>query len=253
VLQRQLDILITPDGSDKGYRLTLSRTALLLIGLAAALILAGIIVLLVMYGRMTVLAGRAESLQMENKILRAQNERVVDLKAEVDRLRSFEAKMLTIMGIDTLGLGRLRYEEAWMEGRRADSLRAARTEGAFIWPLRGEISKGYRADGVGGDRHLGLDIAGETGAFVKAALRGKVVFAGVDSVFGNMVVLVHDGGLSTVYGHNSQLMVKEGDIVRSGETIARVGSTGRSSAPHLHFEVREVGVPVDPHKYLPTE
>jgi murein DD-endopeptidase MepM/ murein hydrolase activator NlpD len=217
------------------------------------LLVAGLVISLVMYGRMALLAGRSQALEKENQVLRVQSERIVDLKAEIDRLRSFEAKMLTVMGIDTLGLGRLRYEEVWAEGRRADSLRAARPGGGFVWPLRGTISRGYRSDGGEGTPHLGLDIAGETGAPVKASLRGLVVFAGIDSIFGNMLVLEHEGGLSTVYGHNSQLLVSQGDIVRAGQTIARLGSTGRSSAPHLHFEVREGGDAVDPLKYLQAE
>ena len=206
-----------------------------------------------MYGRLVAVASRAQSLEMENDLLKRQNERIVNLKAEIDRLRSFEAKMLTIMGIDTLGLGRLRYEEAWPEGRKADSLRAARAEGEFLWPMRGAISRGYRLDAPSGTPHLGLDIAGETGAPVKAALSGKVTFAGVDSIFGNMIVLEHEGELTTVYGHNSQLLVVPGDMVVAGDTIARLGSTGRSSAPHLHFEVREGDTRVDPLKYLQTE
>lgn len=253
LLNQPIDILITPKGAGKALRLTTTRRTLLLLAIVAGLIAVGLIVSLVLYGRVAGIAGQAGALKMENDELKRQNERVVGLKAEIDRLRSLEAKMLTIMGVDTLGLGRLRYEEAWPEGRKADSLRAANAEGAFLWPVRGIISRGYRLDAVSGTPHLGLDIAGEMGAPVKAALRGKVAFAGVDSIFGNMVILEHEGGLSTVYGHNSQLLVKLGDVVKTGDVIARLGSTGRSSAPHLHFEVREGDSCVDPLKYLQAQ
>jgi len=253
LLNRQIDILITPKGDSSSYRLSLSRRSIALLLVAATLIVVGLIIAVVLFGRLASIASRARSLEAENVVLRRQNDRVVNLKDEIDRLRSFEAKMLTIMGIDTLGLGRLRYEEVWAEGRKADSLRAARAEGELLWPIRGAISRGYRLDGSTGTPHLGLDIAGETGAPVKAALSGLVTFAGVDSVFGHMIIVEHDGELTTVYGHNSQLLVKVGDRVKAGQTIARLGSTGRSSGPHLHFEVREEGGAVDPLKYLQTE
>lgn len=250
---RRLHILLTPEGSNSGYRLVVSGPAQALLLLAVILLMIALIMAAVLYTRMALVAGRARGLELENQTLKIQMDRVASLKDEVDRLRSFEAKMLTIMGIDTLGLGRLRYEEAWMKGRRADSLRATRPDGGFVWPVRGPISRGYRTNGGAGVQHPGLDIAGETGAFVKAAARGKVVFAGVDSILGNMIVLEHEGGLSTVYGHNSQLLVKVGALVKKGESIARLGSTGRSSAPHLHFEVREGGDAVDPYNYLQTD
>ena len=142
------------------------------------------------------------------------------------------------------------YEEAWLAASGEDSLGGAAVGARFIWPVTGIVSRGYKADPSSGTPHLGLDIAGRTGAPVKAALGGRIAFAGQDSVFGNMLIIEHGGGLSTLYGHNSQLLAREGDLVVAGQMIARLGSTGRSSAPHLHFEVRESDTTVDPLKYL---
>jgi murein DD-endopeptidase MepM/ murein hydrolase activator NlpD len=218
--------------------------------LALSLLLIGLIVALALYGRMAGLAGRAASLERENAVLRTENERVNGLRTEVERLRTFEAKILMIMGIDTLDVRGDLGDELALTGRGADSLRLSQGPVQFRWPTRGVISRGYKTGPGTGAPHMGLDIAADMGAPVVAALRGQVVFAGVDSVFGKLVVIDHGKGLRTLYGHNSKLLVKVGDMVDGGQLIARVGSTGRSSAPHLHFEVHQGEEAVDPLKYL---
>lgn len=94
--------------------------------------------------------------------------------------------------------------------------------------------------------HAGIDIPAPTGTNIIAAATGRVVFAGTQGGYGRTVIIDHGGGIMTLYAHNSQLLVKEGDKVTQGNVIARVGSTGMSTGPHLHFEVRERGKYVDP-------
>ena len=118
------------------------------------------------------------------------------------------------------------------------------------WPVDGVISKEFRLNTTPDREHHGLDIAATHGTPVRAAGTGIVAFAEMDSVFGLLVVIDHGGGWQTVYGHNSRLVVGIGDSVYAGQDIAQVGSTGESSAPHLHFEVRRGGRPVDPKRYL---
>lgn len=103
-----------------------------------------------------------------------------------------------------------------------------------------------------GKDHEGIDMAAPTGTPVFAAAAGTVIYSG-DQVrgYGNMVVLQHSDGLVTVYAHNSLLLVRTGDKVVVGQEIARVGDTGRSTAPHLHFEVRRGESPQDPMQFLP--
>lgn len=115
--------------------------------------------------------------------------------------------------------------------------------GMLNWPLPGRITSGFgwRDDPFTGMRewHAGMDIAGNVGDPVAAAWDGKVVFAGEREGYGNLVVLEHEGGWHTYYGHNSKITVAEGDYISSGRKIAEVGSTGRSTGPHLHFEIRQ--------------
>jgi murein DD-endopeptidase MepM/ murein hydrolase activator NlpD len=110
-------------------------------------------------------------------------------------------------------------------------------------PLEGWTSRGFERAPEG---HKGLDLAQKSGTPIQAAGWGVVRFAGWDDTFGNLVVLDHGNGFTSLYGHNEALLVREGDLVARGEPIARLGSTGRSSAPHLHFEVRLEDEPLDP-------
>jgi murein DD-endopeptidase MepM/ murein hydrolase activator NlpD len=111
---------------------------------------------------------------------------------------------------------------------------------------------GYRIDPFTGQRafHEGIDFPAEVGTGIQAAASGTVVFAGVHPEYGKMIEIDHGNGLVTRYAHASQLLVKEGDLVVAGQKIATVGTTGRSTGPHLHFEVRLHGVPQNPARFL---
>lgn len=134
--------------------------------------------------------------------------------------------------------------------------RVALGSGKFIWPLqsKGSISSyfGYRFHPILRKRkyHSGVDMAAPYGLSILAADSGVVVFAGWNNGYGKMVILDHGSGFSTVYGHCSIIQVRKGQTVTKGQTIAQVGSTGLSTGPHLHFEVRIKGVPQNPLKYL---
>jgi murein DD-endopeptidase MepM/ murein hydrolase activator NlpD len=102
----------------------------------------------------------------------------------------------------------------------------------------------------GGARHDGIDIAAPEGTPVLAAAHGKAIYVGEQPGYGMVVILRHGDGLVTVYAHNSAVLVREGARVERGQAIARVGQTGRTSGPHLHFEVREGTRPRNPLLYL---
>ena len=111
---------------------------------------------------------------------------------------------------------------------------------------------GYRIDPFNGHStfHEGVDFAAESGTPINAAASGKVIYADVHPAYGKCVEIDHGNGLVTRYAHGSELLVKEGDLVVRGQRIARVGSTGRSTGPHLHFEVRLNGVAQNPGRFL---
>ncbi len=123
-------------------------------------------------------------------------------------------------------------------------------------PLAGELelssNYGYRADPFtrGAALHTGMDLRAEHGAPVRAAGPGKVVTAEYSGGYGNMVEIEHAGGISTRYAHMSAILVSEGQSVGAGALIGRVGSTGRSTGPHLHYETRIDGDPADPNRFL---
>ncbi|WP_353094658.1 peptidoglycan DD-metalloendopeptidase family protein [Tissierella praeacuta] len=120
--------------------------------------------------------------------------------------------------------------------------------GAFAMPTRGSVSSRYGMRN--GRMHNGLDIAAKTGTPIKAADGGKVVYAGYRGAFGNLVEIDHGNGFKTRYGHCSKILVKTGDKVYKGQHIANVGSTGRSTGSHLHFEVLKNGKNYNPSSYL---
>jgi murein DD-endopeptidase MepM/ murein hydrolase activator NlpD len=128
-------------------------------------------------------------------------------------------------------------------------------DGTFIWPVSGPITSGfgYRTDPITGATayHAGLDIGAACGTPIKAAGTGVILSAGFNSGgYGNMTLINHGNGLSTLYGHQSSIIVSAGQSVTQGQVIGYVGSTGKSTGCHLHFEVRVNGKPVDPRGYL---
>jgi murein DD-endopeptidase MepM/ murein hydrolase activator NlpD len=123
-----------------------------------------------------------------------------------------------------------------------------------IRPATGWVSSkfGYRKSPFSNKKefHKGMDIASKRGTPICATADGVVSFSGKKGLFGNMIVIDHGHGLRTRYGHIGKIQTKRGQIVKRGETIATVGNTGRSTGPHVHYEVFLNGVQVNPNKYI---
>ncbi|MDD2421710.1 MAG: LysM peptidoglycan-binding domain-containing M23 family metallopeptidase [Heliobacteriaceae bacterium] len=115
-------------------------------------------------------------------------------------------------------------------------------------PLTGVLTSAFGPRGK--TTHHGIDIAGDQGEIIQAAQTGKVVFIGVKPVYGNTVILEHPHGVRTLYAHASQILVRDGNVVSKGQAIARVGASGVTTGPHLHFEVHVDRVAVDPLVYF---
>jgi len=120
--------------------------------------------------------------------------------------------------------------------------------GDLEWPLRGVLYARFGRKGK--EAHDGIDLAAPLGTPIKAAQPGKVLYAGDQKGYGLIAIIEHSNGLTTMYAHNRDLRVKTGQQVRDGQVIATVGESGRTTGPHLHFEVRKDGVPVDPLDHL---
>ena len=121
----------------------------------------------------------------------------------------------------------------------------------LLWPVPSSKVISSEFGERWGKNHEGIDIPAKKGSHIMAAESGKVVFAGNSlKSYGNMIILKHDGGYFTVYAHADKLHAERGDLVSRGQIIAKVGSTGRSTGPHLHFELRKNTEPIDPKRYL---
>ncbi len=119
----------------------------------------------------------------------------------------------------------------------------------FLWPVSGRVTSpfGYRW----GKHHNGIDISARKGTPIKSVRAGRVIHSQKVSGYGNLVIIYHGSGVSSVYAHASKRLVKKGMTVKAGQKIALVGSSGKSTGPHLHFEIRKYKEPKNPLHYLP--
>lgn len=131
----------------------------------------------------------------------------------------------------------------------------ARGSGTFIWPVRGRLTSffGYRRSPFsrGSHLHTGLDIANSYGTPIQSADGGEVIFSGWWNGYGKAVIIDNGRNISTVYAHMSRIYVQKGQAIAKGQVIGLLGSTGYSTGPHLHFEVRHFGKPQNPMRWLP--
>jgi lipoprotein NlpD len=119
----------------------------------------------------------------------------------------------------------------------------------FIWPVNGTINSGFGARGA--SFHDGIDVGAPEGTPIRAIERGEVIYSDELRGYGNLVIIRHPEGIISVYAHNEVNLVREGQTVARGEIVAKVGSTGRVTGPHLHFEIRRNNTAQDPLRYLP--
>ncbi len=119
----------------------------------------------------------------------------------------------------------------------------------FIWPVEGRMGAGF--DEAEGKRHMGIDISAPAGTAIKASAPGRVIYSGnTIRGYGNLILLRHSEEFVTIYAHNEVNLVEEGEWIEGGQIIGRVGQTGRTTGPHLHFEIRRNNKSVDPLLFL---
>jgi len=227
------------------------------------------------------LTQQAEHLRIarENQKLRAENDKqkqeLQKLNNRVDAVEDTSRKLAEISGVEkdqpvrgqggparpvdsAAALAALvaKTERLEREMRDYEDLLRRRGMTPSIWPVSGKLESGMggRRNPFGGrgfEYHEGQDIDAVYGTPVMVAASGTVTIAGRERGYGNVIYVDHGAGVTTRYGHLSQIDVKIGQIVARGQTICLVGSTGRSTGPHLHYEVRINNQPVDPRQYLP--
>lgn len=208
----------------------------------------------VLYGPILRAAARVPGLQRDVAQLRAENAKIVELSAAVDSLEQRYAQVRKMIGADIVP-DPLRHAATLPVApviRASPRLPAPRfAAGAMVpqyWPLddTGFLTRGQIGGTASDEAHPGIDIAVPSGSVVRAAAGGSVADAGQDPEYGWFVLLQHADGYQTMYGHLSRRLVSRGDSVAPGQVIGLTGSTGRSTAPHLHFEIRRQGVSLDP-------
>ncbi len=157
--------------------------------------------------------------------------------------------------LDRLSAGATRQEQSLQELQAYfQDQRSLLASTPSVWPVRGWVTSdfGPRLDPYTSDRvmHAGLDIAGPHGKEVIAPSDGTVVFAGLEGGYGNVLVVDHGYGIKTRFGHLATIKVKPGEKVKRGQSVAGLGNTGRSTGPHLHYEVRVNGIAQNPRKFI---
>jgi murein DD-endopeptidase MepM/ murein hydrolase activator NlpD len=247
------NLMIVSDGvaTPFGFRI---KAWVLKAALAALIVLLLLLlVFFINYGRILVRASKTERLEKENESLRLYKYKLGLLEANMKETRAVVDRIAKIAGVD-IELPELPPDSilfATIEGQSSealmhgDSLTDGRPHGL---PLKGFMTRGYSDDSA--DYHSGIDIAAAIGTPVLATATGNVVFAGYDSTYGLTVIIEHADNISSLYGHNSELLARPGDNVQTGTRIALSGNTGRSTAPHLHYEIRELGKSINPLKYI---
>lgn len=238
-----LSLLVIPNRGGEPRSLNLSRRRVRVLVLTGALLAMGIVVMGASWVSMARRAARSDDLARQVDSLTMQLDRIENIAQQLARL---EGRQDTYEQL--LGLGGAADSAFWVPApsgaaRGSESLLAggARTE-PTAWPLTvaGAVTRGV------GDDHPGIDIAVASGSYVRAAGDGVVVEATEHPVYGLFILLDHGNGVRTLYGHALHLIPQRGWKVRQGEVIALSGSTGASTAPHLHFEILRNGQTVDP-------
>ncbi|MFO7914768.1 MAG: M23 family metallopeptidase [Candidatus Krumholzibacteriales bacterium] len=206
------------------------------------------------YGKLILKTNEMISMQRQLDELRDRNRKMSQVVINMGRIQGLNEQLYLMLGIeDTLrGEDAARAEDV---SRGADNGRVEtsllQTTPSF-WPVRGFITRKFNVSvsESSNEYHNGIDIAVEKGEPVRAAAAGYVVESGWDEIYGYTIEIEHGNGLRTVYGHNERIVVKKGERVARGQTIAYSGNSGKSTSPHLHFAVKRNNIYVDPLNYL---
>jgi murein DD-endopeptidase MepM/ murein hydrolase activator NlpD len=259
--KRGVSVIVQRDGAlqARTYRipLWLLRTGVVLAVAAAMALVLGV----AFYGPIARQAVRVPGLSREVDRLRADNQRIRELASALDSVESNYERLRRMVGADIVP-DRVTLQSALPVAPALYAAIPGSTPQYEVepslphhWPLdeRGYVTRGQAGAGSGEEEHPGIDIAVPVGNLVRAAGGGIVLQTGAQQEYGNFILLEHPTGYQSMYGHLSRILAVQGMRVRAGEVIALSGNTGRSSAPHLHFEIRREGSSIDPGTMLKEE
>jgi murein DD-endopeptidase MepM/ murein hydrolase activator NlpD len=260
--KRGVTIVVHADGDLESRQYRISRWALFAGKWGAVAIAVAVVVFFAFAGPITRNAARVPGLEREVGRLRLENSRVQQLAAALNRAEANYQELRQMLGVKappiTSSGGTIARATDAATTMRSVPVRASLPgtlnpyeTGASVpshWPLDvpGFVTRGQVRAGVPDESHPGIDIAVPVGTPVRAAGGGTVTAAGYDADYGFFVLLQHPAGYETMYGHTSRLLAAEGEQVQAGQVIGLSGNTGRSTAPHLHFEIRHEGKSIDP-------
>jgi murein DD-endopeptidase MepM/ murein hydrolase activator NlpD len=261
-LGKGFSVIVAPRGTGTTVSFSIPGNAAIAILVILVVLLAGLAFSGYTYVRLALLTVEVERLERQNGNLRAQAEKVNEIRVELARVEEMRRRIESWAGL-VPAEGEVEEGEAdvalyvptWprrysYEIMRDVYLYQTKLLPDMIIPTAGWVSRWYVENVEGQTSHPGVDIVAATGTPVRSALDGEVTFAGWDDIYGNVVRVQHNDSIVTMYGHNDEVLVEEGDRVAKGEVIARVGNTGRSTAPHLHFAVLKNGIAEDPELYV---
>lgn len=243
-MRREISVIISANYRPSSIRFAVPLgLARILFGLVALALLAGLAGLVLVAGG-TYRFMRLAYLESRNRALEVELAKVAELKQRLERLEKNSRNIATMLGVE------LTPPPVNWDSVPHDSFVLPHWVREQVWgshpvpvlvPVEGaRVSQGWAAG------HEGIDLATEASATVKASADGVVLQRGTDRVFGRFLLVGHDSGYQTFYGHLLDWSVHQGDTVLAGQRIGRVGTGGRSTGPHLHFEVRQHGQRVDP-------
>lgn len=250
--QRKLTFIVVPDGEIETRSLEIPyRWLKVLIG-AGVVLLVLFTVMVSSWWFIAAQATRVPGLERHVERLEHERQQVVELARTLEEVEARYEAVRRLLGADAMPEG----GEAWLAPLRsaasgeAGAAPSAASSRPDAWPLPESRLITQQATLEGPRQHPGIDIAAPQDAYIRAAGAGVVKEAGSDRTYGNFVIIDHGDGLESMYGHASRVFVEAGDKVERAEIIALSGSTGRSTAPHLHFEIRQDGEPVDPTPFV---
>jgi murein DD-endopeptidase MepM/ murein hydrolase activator NlpD len=249
--ERKLSVIVVPHGDLETKMIEIPYRTLKILLVLTAVVVVALAMMMGFWFNIAGQAARAKRLEQQLTTLEAERAKVDSLAQVLSEVETQYERVRKMLGADAPSVGKQPLLPALPKAvfRDDDGDGLPDLAAPDSWPL---TEKGYVTRGVttSDTPHPGIDIAVPQNSYVRASGPGVVKVAAEDSIYGNYIVIDHGDGLETLYGHNSRLMVKQGTKVKRQQIIALSGSTGQSTAPHLHFEVRKNGTAIDPYQYV---